>query len=87
MSVPFIVAIVLLAAASTPALAQAQPSADALFQTRCAACHSLARAVRPLRAIDAAERRTRLDSFLRSHHADPTERDLLVDYLLNAASR
>jgi mono/diheme cytochrome c family protein len=87
MSVPFIVAVVLLATASHPTPAPAQPLAEALFQTRCAACHSLTRAMRPLRAIAAAERRARLDAFLRGHHTDPAEREVLADYLVNAASR
>lgn len=72
-------------------LAIAEPaaaSADAIFQARCAACHSVARAVRPLKAMGESLRRRHLETFLADHHvSDPSERALLVDYLLKAAAK
>lgn len=65
----------------------AQTSPEALFQSRCATCHSLTRAVRPLRALPEVERRKRLEALLANHHApDPKERALMVDYLVAAAA-
>lgn len=72
-------------------LAVGQPpanSAEAIFQARCAACHSIARAVRPLKAMSDSPRRQHLEKFLGDHHVpDSSERAMLIDYLLKAASR
>lgn len=71
--------------------ADGQPTvqgADQIFQARCAACHSLSRAIRPLRAVNESDRRTRLETFLVDHHlSDEAERTLLVEYLLAAAAK
>lgn len=64
------------------------PGADQIFQARCAACHSLSRAIRPLRAVNESDRRQHLETFLVDHHLpDEAERTLVVDYLLAAAAK
>ena len=66
--------------------ASEQVSAERVFQTRCATCHSLSRALRPLRGIGERERRKHLEGFLIRHYApEARERALLVEYLLSAS--
>lgn len=75
-------------AVGTAAFAQTPENAETMFQTRCAACHSLSRAVRPLRALAVPQRRPHLEEFLRRHHVpDAADRALLADYLLATAAR
>ena len=71
-----------------PAYADNTANAEAVAKRRCAACHTLTKAVSGARKIPEAERAARLDSFLSSHFAaDPVERKAIVDYLLAAAAQ
>jgi mono/diheme cytochrome c family protein len=65
-----------------------QTSPQSLFEQKCASCHSEARVLRSLRAIDAAERISRLERLLPGHYAaDAGERKLIIDYLVAKAAK
>lgn len=66
----------------------AETSARGLFERKCAGCHSEARVLRRVKAVDASERQEKLETFMTDHHApDLAERELLIRYLRAGAAR
>ena len=79
----------LLVAALPIAAAHAQQSADpeALFKSRCAACHGLGRVLAKIEKVPAEQRSAHLARFLVSHGGlDPAQREAMASYLAKAGS-
>lgn len=69
-----------------PAFAQAADDGEALFQSKCAGCHSQKKVMGAVRKLPEAERRAHLEKFLVSHFApDAAQRKAICDHLTSAA--
>ena len=62
---------------------------ESAFKQHCGACHSRAASVaRSLEGGSVDERRTKLEEFLRSHHAgDPKLRAVIIEYLVRLSEQ
>ncbi|HZR03428.1 MAG TPA: hypothetical protein VFA81_09680 [Burkholderiales bacterium] len=77
-------AVLVIAALVGPAASPAQDG-EALFKSRCSACHTAKKATTSARKLPQAERSAYLDKFVSKHSPAPVDepqRKAIVDYLL-----